>query len=185
LVLSLHVGAWQRLPVHTPLAQSAATIQALVSAHFAVQVPPQSVSVSVPFFTLSEHDDWMQTFPVHTPLVQSAGTTQDFPFAHLAEQVPPQSTSPSVPFFTLSVQVAAMQRPFWQTREGQSPASTHSGRGASKDASALASTVVLASGAPASTDNDEVHAPDTHTCPFAHVTPHAPQLLGDDCKSAH
>jgi hypothetical protein len=40
-------------PVQTLLWQSAATEQPLVAAHFAAQLPPQSVSVSLPFFTRS------------------------------------------------------------------------------------------------------------------------------------
>jgi hypothetical protein len=41
-------------PEHTPLWQSAATVHVLPSAHLP-QLPPQSVSVSLPFFTVSEH----------------------------------------------------------------------------------------------------------------------------------
>jgi hypothetical protein len=41
--------------VHTPLAQSAAAPHNLPVAHLVAQLPPQSTSVSVSFFTLSAH----------------------------------------------------------------------------------------------------------------------------------
>ena len=46
-------GATQTPPVQTPVAQSVATEQRLPSAHFGQLGPPQSTSVSLPFWTLS------------------------------------------------------------------------------------------------------------------------------------
>jgi hypothetical protein len=42
-------------PEQTPLTQSDPALQVLASAHFGQPAPPQSMSVSVPFFTLSVH----------------------------------------------------------------------------------------------------------------------------------
>jgi hypothetical protein len=49
------VGVWHTFgdPVHTPLTQSVPSAQNLPLTQSALQLPPQSVSVSVPFFTLS------------------------------------------------------------------------------------------------------------------------------------
>jgi hypothetical protein len=67
--------------------------------------PPQSTSVSVPFFAPSVHKgDWQVT--LHTPLAQSPPALHASPTAHFG-QVPPQSTSDSDPFFTLSLQKGA------------------------------------------------------------------------------
>ena len=79
-----------------------------MSAHLFGQVPPQSTSVSGPFFTVSVQigaEHFLVT-PSQTPLVQSAVVAQVFPSAHFA-QLPPQSTSVSDPFFELSPQAAA------------------------------------------------------------------------------
>jgi hypothetical protein len=67
------------------------------------QVPPQSTSVSVPFFTPSLQVD---------------------PEVH-AEHEPPQSTPVSVSFFTPSLQVAAAHRCKEQTPEPQSESLRH------------------------------------------------------------
>src|SRR5262245_6138109 len=48
--VSLQAGTWQTRFVHTPLAQSVGTLHAFKGGH-ATHVPPQSTSVSVPFFT--------------------------------------------------------------------------------------------------------------------------------------
>src|SRR5260221_14223490 len=52
---SVQVGVRQMLPTHTPLEQSAPAMHALPSMHFlaGAQMPPQSLSVSVWFFTPS------------------------------------------------------------------------------------------------------------------------------------
>jgi hypothetical protein len=60
--------------VHTELEQSLGARQVWFVPHLPHEVPPQSLSVSAPFFTPSEHDGLWQTFVLHTPLVQSAGT---------------------------------------------------------------------------------------------------------------
>jgi hypothetical protein len=69
--VSLQVLGAQWLAAHSPEVQSAATWQALVSAHFAQPVPPQSTSVSVPFFTRSAQLGAWQVPPAQTPLGQS------------------------------------------------------------------------------------------------------------------
>jgi hypothetical protein len=97
------------LAVHTELMQSAATAQFLVSAHLVAQVPPQSTSVSVPFFAASVQVAAKHLFAVHTELTQSAATAQDFVSAHLLAHVPPQSMSVSVPFLTASAHVGSTQ----------------------------------------------------------------------------
>jgi hypothetical protein len=98
--------------LQTPLVQSAAMAQAFVSAHFVVHEPPQSASVSVPFFTVSVQAGAEHVFVPgsHTPLVQSAATAQVFVSAHLPHE-PPQSISVSVPFFVVSVHEMAMHLP--------------------------------------------------------------------------
>jgi hypothetical protein len=96
------------LPMQTPLWQSAPTLHTLPAAH-ALQLPPQSTSVSVPFFTVSVHvAAWhLSGEPEHTPLWQSDGTRHVLAFAHLPQLEPPQSMSVSVPFLTLSEHVGA------------------------------------------------------------------------------
>jgi hypothetical protein len=69
-----------------------------------VQLPPQSTSVSVPFFTKSVQSGAWHTLFVHTPLAQSDGAEHAFDVSHFGHAVPPQSTSVSLPFFTPSVQ---------------------------------------------------------------------------------
>src|SRR5215813_9093806 len=53
LMPSVHVGAAQTFEVHTPLSQSAATAHPRPLAHveLGAQEPPQSTSVSFPFFS--------------------------------------------------------------------------------------------------------------------------------------
>jgi len=52
------------------LAQSFATTHALPSSQPVQSMPPQSMSVSVPFFTVSTHLGGTQAFITHTPLMQ-------------------------------------------------------------------------------------------------------------------
>ncbi len=73
--------------------------------------PPQSTSVSVPFFTPSVGEGDAHRPPAHTPLMQSLGCAHALPSAHAGAPSPPQSTSVSDPFFTPSVADAATQRP--------------------------------------------------------------------------
>jgi hypothetical protein len=71
--------------------------------------PPQSMSVSAPFFTPSEQVAGVQVLaePSHTPLKQSEPTMHAFPSAQARQSPPPQSTSVSWPFTMLSEQVGA------------------------------------------------------------------------------
>jgi hypothetical protein len=103
--VSVHVAAWQTLPVHTPLTQSAATPHAEPAEHFE-HVPPQSVSLSVPFLTKSLQDAVWQTLPVHTRLTQSTEARQPSPAGHAGQVPPPQSVPVSLPFSTESAHVA-------------------------------------------------------------------------------
>src|SRR4051812_12857032 len=50
---SAHVGGWHTLFVQTPLTQSIPPLHASPSAQASQLLPPQSVSVSVPFFVRS------------------------------------------------------------------------------------------------------------------------------------
>jgi hypothetical protein len=69
MTTSAQLGAWQIVPMHTPLWQSAATAQIFPAAHLP-QTPPQSMSVSTPFFTRSVQLGTWHFFgaPKHTPL---------------------------------------------------------------------------------------------------------------------
>jgi hypothetical protein len=87
-------------------------VQTLPVVHLVQPLPPQSASVSVPFFTLSEHVGTWHLPPVQTALVQSALAPQVLPSPHLGQPpVPPQSTSVSLPFFAKSMQLGALQTP--------------------------------------------------------------------------
>ena len=88
--------------MQTPLAQSSGPPHTFVSAHLAHVPPPQSMSVSAPFFTASPQVGAEQTPPLQTPLTQSLARRQILPVPHLGQAPPPQSTSVSVPFFTPS-----------------------------------------------------------------------------------
>src|SRR5690348_14574247 len=91
--------AAQRLPRQLPPTQSLPVKQILPAAHLPQAMPPQSVSLSVPFFTLSEHVGASHMLDVQILSLQSA------PFVHISPvsqppHEPPQSTSVSVPFCT-------------------------------------------------------------------------------------
>jgi len=105
--------------VHTLLVQSPGPPQPFPVAHAPQVAPPQSTSVSAPFFTLSVHVGAWHVPPAHDPLAQSVLSVHVAPTAH-GEQPGPQSTSASLPFFTLSVQVGAWQTEPVQTRFLQS-----------------------------------------------------------------
>jgi hypothetical protein len=64
LTLSVHVSAWQTLPVQTSLTQSVAAPHAFPGPQGVQLCPPQSTSLSVPFFTLSVQLASWQTLPV-------------------------------------------------------------------------------------------------------------------------
>jgi hypothetical protein len=115
---SRHVGFLQVFvgaPVQTLLTQSPATLQILPPAQAGHVPPPQSLSVSAPFWTLSVHVAAWHAPPTQTPLAQSVGPPQPPPVLHLLQVPPPQSVPVSAPFLTLSVQVGAWQRPPVQT----------------------------------------------------------------------
>ena len=95
------------LPVHTPLWQSVGAEHESPVAQLLPQLPPQSISVSVPFCTPSLQVGAWQTFEVHTPLSQSPPTAQPWPTVHGEQVPPPQSTSVSAPFCTVSLQFGA------------------------------------------------------------------------------
>jgi hypothetical protein len=103
-------------PVHTKLWQSVPVKQFLFVVHVGHVPPPQSMSVSTPFFTVSAHVAAAHSFSVQTLLTQSPATLQT-PFVPQRVQLvePPQSTSLSPPFLTLSLQAAARHTPVVHT----------------------------------------------------------------------
>jgi hypothetical protein len=103
------------------LVQSVAAEQVLPFAQRGQLVePPQSTSVSPPFFTPSLHPgDWQMPL-THRPLVQSVFATHPRPSMHVGQPPPPQSFAVSVPFGTPSVQVGALQTPLPHTLLPQS-----------------------------------------------------------------
>ena len=93
------------VPAQTPLWQSVAAAQWARSGHLGQAPPPQSRSVSGPFFTVSVHEGTWHTWFSQTPLLQSVAASQPLPSSHLSQVSPPQSTSVSSAFSTASVQV--------------------------------------------------------------------------------
>ena len=91
----------------TKVVQSVEAVQVLPEPHAVHTEPPQSVSVSVPFFTESVQLALWQNPPEQTPPTQSPLAAQRLPAPHFGHVAPPQSTSVSAPFFTTSVQLAA------------------------------------------------------------------------------
>jgi hypothetical protein len=96
--------------VHSPDAQSPATLHVLSSAHFwfvgaVAQLPPQSMSVSSPSVLPSLQ---LTQVPVesHLPLAQSPGFLQCWPSLQAGQVAPPQSVSVSSPLVCVSVQLA-------------------------------------------------------------------------------
>jgi hypothetical protein len=107
--------------VHTLLEQSLPALQVLpVPQRTQLELPPQSVSLSPSFLTLSLQAGAMHSPPVHTPLWQSEAPPHTLPSPHLPQVPPPQSTSVSAPFFLASVQLGAWQSPPVHTRLRQS-----------------------------------------------------------------
>jgi len=68
--------------------------------------PPQSTSLSSPFFMPSPQPANTQTPPAHSPDAQSLGTVHIEPSLQAGHTPPPQSISLSLPFFTPSEHVA-------------------------------------------------------------------------------
>jgi hypothetical protein len=102
----VHVAALHEPPVQTRLAQSPAMPHESPAAQVGQVPPPQSVSVSAPFFVPSEHDEAWQTSFVHRRLWQSLAAEHALPAIHFGH-VLPQSTSVSFSFCTKSEQLAA------------------------------------------------------------------------------
>ena len=88
--------------LHQPLRQSISFVQILPLTHLAGQVPPQSMSDSVPLSTVSVHDGCVQTLDTHHDSRQSALMPQALPLAHAVvlerQFAPPQSLSVSLWF---------------------------------------------------------------------------------------
>ena len=91
---------------HVPVEQSFDDAHSFEWAHFP-QLPPQSVSVSLPFSTPSVQVGAWQAGgkPEHTLLEQSGLALHALFAAHAEQSEPPQSVSVSVPFLTPSVQL--------------------------------------------------------------------------------
>ena len=116
----------QKPLVQTRKLQSAALRQVPPGLHGLQAGPPQSLSVSVPFFIPSLHARdpvGLQRPPTHSPLVQSALALHTLPTAHGAQAGPPQSTSDSAPSMRPSSHeegATGWQRPPTQLAEQQS-----------------------------------------------------------------
>jgi hypothetical protein len=106
LTASLQVAVWQ-VTEQTKLVQSVEATQVLPEPQAVHTEPPQSVSVSLPFFAKSVQLALWQKPPEQTPPRQSLLAAQCLPAPHFGHTAPPQSTSVSEPFFTTSVQLAA------------------------------------------------------------------------------
>src|SRR5690606_5058889 len=100
---SVHVDV-HTPPTHLLLAQSTFTRHAAPSAHLIAHLPPQSTSVSTPFFTASVHVTFAHTWPMHTRLWQSEPAAHPCPVPQGAQSGPPQSIPVSPPFFTRSTE---------------------------------------------------------------------------------
>jgi hypothetical protein len=125
LIESLQLGVAQRVPTHADDEQSGFERQTRPSGQRGQVLPPQSVSVSVPFFTMSTQDAATQIFTLlHTMEAQSSGARQARPVPQPG-QLPPQSTSVSSPSLVLFTQVMGAQRPPRHTPEAQSVGSAH------------------------------------------------------------
>ena len=100
---SMHVGAAHMFVIglQKPLVQSLLPLHVCPLAQSPHVGPPQSTSVSMPFFFVSIHVGAAHVPPVHTWLMQSVPIMHILPSTH-PPQVPPQSTSVSVPFFVMS-----------------------------------------------------------------------------------
>ncbi|HVU03081.1 MAG TPA: hypothetical protein VHE30_15075 [Polyangiaceae bacterium] len=105
-------------------------VQSVPVRHFfpepqAVQVPPpQSTSVSLPFWTASLHAGVRQV-PLQTPEVQSLAAVHVLLSTHFGQPPPPQSTSVSLPFFARSVQLGVAHVVPLQTALAQSVGMAH------------------------------------------------------------
>lgn len=107
-----------------PPAQSPSTAQPFPGPH-GEHGPPQSVSVSCPFWSASLHDDAKHEPPTQTLLAQSDPFPQPFPSPHFSQAGPPQSTSVSEPSFVLSIQLGVEHIPPEHIPPAQSPSTSH------------------------------------------------------------
>jgi hypothetical protein len=128
--MSLQLTATQMLPLQTPVAQSAATLQpppvGQVLPAATQVVPPQSTSVSVPFLTVSLHDAVVHLPALHRLLAQSVFKVQFLAAAQRAQVVePPQSVSDSPPLVWPSAQLAVWHTLPVHTLLVQSEATPH------------------------------------------------------------
>src|SRR5690606_8521683 len=105
--------------------QSPSSTQALPTSHPS-QGPPQSTSISPPFFTRSVQLASAQVPLLQIVLAQSAPFAHFFPASQGAHSAPPQSTSVSVPLRTSSTQEADWQPPPVQLSLTQSPSARQS-----------------------------------------------------------
>jgi hypothetical protein len=115
-VLFKQDGSTHTPPLHEFTTQSPFVEQPWFTAHFVAQGPPQSLSVSVPFFRASLQVGAVQVSFEQTPLLQSVMSRHFFVSSQRFGQPAPQSTSPSVPLRMPSEQLGSAQRPslqFW------------------------------------------------------------------------
>ena len=104
-----------------PVVQSPSAAQLNPVAHLAQLVPPQSTSLSSPFFSPSLHLASLQRPSVQTKLRQSSLKRQLPPDGQrLGVHVSPQSVSDSLPLRTPSSHLGAAQAPLLQTPDEQS-----------------------------------------------------------------
>jgi hypothetical protein len=103
---------------HTPLSQSVGCKHFLPSPQAGHAPPPQSTSVSAPFWKPSVHRGAAHSLLLHCWLKQSVEAMQPFPVPHLRHSVPPQSTPVSSESFVPFVQWLATQVPLTQTGVG-------------------------------------------------------------------
>jgi hypothetical protein len=110
----MQLGAKQTPPTEQlSSSQSLPTLHPAPSAHFGQPSPPQSLSVSVPFFTPSLQLGSAHFPPLQVMLAQSFDTLQALPIPHRFMQLPPQSTSDSVPSRAPLLHAAAAASGVW------------------------------------------------------------------------
>jgi hypothetical protein len=119
LLPSAQVGSVHTATAQKPFWQSAPELQPEPGGHLPHAGPPQSTSVSEPFFTWSVQSGALHLPASHTPLVQSPLRRQFLPSAQPGH-APPQSTSVSEPLFTPSPHDDDWQTEFSQTLLAQS-----------------------------------------------------------------
>src|ERR1700761_5175020 len=108
-----------------PVVQSPSTAQPRPSAHLLHVEPPQSTSVSSPFFRPSLHLASLQRPSLQTKLRQSSLKRHSPPEGQRAgEHVSPQSMSDSLPLRTPSSHLGAAQMPLAHTPLEQSRGTT-------------------------------------------------------------